>query len=134
MKADPIVRKGVENMVWAIQAPIIVWPGFEDGLPDHLKNRIPLERLALAATGETEMATDAEAVAYLHTASLVQPLSHDVARVYLHIAAKYLGKALPEDFQNEHETPLEPQQAEELAKLKRWIRKKQVEAMKEKRR
>jgi len=120
--------KAVAGMFQAPQGPIIVWPGYERDLPDYLKNAIQNERLLQAAKGDTSRATDAEVVAYLMTASLVQPPSRDWANIYLTLATKFLGDKAPKELRKAHSAPLEPQQELELDRLRLWIRKKQKEA------
>lgn len=118
----------ISDMFDALQGPIIVWPGYEQDLPNHLKEAIQTQRLLQAAKGDTDRATDAEVVAYLMTASLANPPSRDWAEIYLFLATKFLGKRAPKQFKKEHSTPLTDQQERELDKLRLWIRKKQGEA------
>jgi len=86
------VEKGISDIVGALTDPIIVFPGgWSDTLPEWLKTAITLERLAMnmrALKGEEMTSTDAEACAYLYTASLTQPMDHDWGQVYLYIATQ----------------------------------------------
>jgi hypothetical protein len=81
------VEKGISDIVGALTDPILVFPGGWGGtLPEWLKNAITLERLAMnmrALKGEEMTGTDAEACAYLYTASLTQPMDHDWGQIYL---------------------------------------------------
>lgn len=90
------VEKGISEIVGAITDPIIVWPGgWGDSLPDWLKTAITLERLIsnmAVIKGEEMTGTDAEACAYLFTASLTFPLSSDWTQIYLYIATKVYEK------------------------------------------
>jgi len=103
------IDKGISDIVGALTDPIIVMPGgWGDTLPEWLKNAITLERLAMnmkSLKGEEMTGTDAEACAYLYTASLTAPMDHDWSQIYLYIATKVYekqrskesGVTMPED-------------------------------------
>jgi len=124
------IDKGISDIVGALTDPIIVFPGgWGDTLPEWLKNAITLERLAMnmkALKGEEMTGTDAEACAYLYTASLTQPPDHDWAQIYLYIAGKVYqmwrtkesGVEVPEDIRVE---TLNDDQTRDLNRLKEWI-------------
>lgn len=92
MATEEKVEKGISDLVGALQDPIIVWPGgWGESVPEWLKTQITLERLVenmKALKGEEPTGTDAEACAYLMTASLSFPMDHDWAQIYLYIATK----------------------------------------------
>jgi hypothetical protein len=120
------VEKGISDIVGALTDPIIVFPGgWGDTLPEWLKNAIPLERLGMnmkALKGEEMTGTDAEACAYLYTASLTQPMDHDWTQIYLYIA----GKTYRQWGKNEMPTDiavnsLNDDQVRELNRLKEWL-------------
>jgi len=126
-----------EAVVFALAGPIIVWPGFNE-LPEWLVEQIRLERLAqnirvLTGQEDGDEATDAEVLAYLHTASLAAPLSPEWCRIYFHLFARYageeqarriLGPFLPSE--------LSPDEERELRKLRRWLRRQAIERFTEK--
>ena len=124
------VEKGISEIVGALTDPIIVFPGgWGDTLPDWLKNAITLERLAMnmkALKGEEMTGTDAEACAYLYTASLTQPMDSDWTQIYLYIATKVYehqrskdsGVTMPDDIRVD---TLRDDQLADLNRLKRWI-------------
>ena len=100
----------IDDIVGALFDPIIVMPGgWGDDLPEWLKTRVTLERLAenIVATREVReiTATDAEAACYLFTASLTAPIGGDWTQVYLYVAGgemKSQAKSeLPEDIKVE---------------------------------
>lgn len=82
----------IGEIIGALTDPIIVMPGgWGEILPDWIKSQITLERLAQnarASKGEKMTATDAEACAYLYTASLEAPMSRDWAQVYFYVTGK----------------------------------------------
>ncbi|MBA7477603.1 hypothetical protein ES707_13015 [subsurface metagenome] len=132
MTTEKEVEKGISNIVGALTDPIIVFPGgWGDTLPDWLKNAITLERLVgnvKAIKGELPTGTDAEACAYLMTASLSQPLSSDWTQIYLYVSGKVCGaegKEIPEDIRVE---TLNTDQERDLNRLKAWLYQRRTNA------
>ena len=126
----------ISDLVGALTDPIIVFPGgWGDTLPDWLKTAVTLERLVMSAKeakGEESTGTDAEACAYLYTASLTQPMDHDWTEIYLYIAGKCCkqeGKEVPEDIKME---TLRDDQIADLNRLKAWLYRQRVQARLEK--
>ncbi len=126
----PTIEKGISDIVGALSDPIIVFPGgWGDTLSEWLKSTITLERLAVnmkALKGEEMTGTDAEACAYLMTASLTQPMDHDWTKIYLYIAGKVYekwrtkesGVTMPDDIRVES---LNDDQMRDLNRLKAWL-------------
>jgi len=96
MAAEKAVEKSISDLVGSLTDPIIVYPGgWGEDMPDWLKTQITLERMVenmKALKGEEPTGTDAEACAYLMSASLSFPLPHDWAEIYLYIATKEMRK------------------------------------------
>jgi hypothetical protein len=86
------IDRGISEIAGVFTDPIIVFPGgWGDTLPEWLKGAITLERLEMnmkAFKGEEMTGTDAEACAYLYTASLTAPMDHDWSQIYLYVATK----------------------------------------------
>ncbi len=127
----------IDETVGAHFDPNIVMPGgWGNDLPDWVNPRITVERLLenmkALHTGEEMTATDAEACAYLYTASLTAPISSDWAQVYLYVAGKEITQErkteMPEDIRVEKLTDY---QARMLADLKHWIYEARVKVRKE---
>jgi len=126
----PTVEKGISEIVGALTDPIIVFPGgWGDSLPEWLKSTITLERLVMnmrVLKGLEMTGTDAEACAYLYTASLTQPMGHDWTQIYLYIAGKVYeqwrtkesGVTMPDDIRVESITD---DQMRDLNRLKAWL-------------
>jgi len=135
------IAKGISDIVGVFCYPIIVFPGgWGDTLPDWLKNAITLERLVMnmrVLKGELPTGTDAEACAYLMTASLTQPIDHDWTQIYLYIAGKAYkqwrtkdsGAEMPEDIRVE---TLNTDQERDLNRLKAWLYQKRTTARQDK--
>jgi len=131
------VEKGISEIVGAITDPIIVYPGgWGEDLPDWLKTAITLERLIMnmrVIKGEEMTGTDAEACAYLFTASLTFPLSSDWTQIYLYIATKVYekqrtptsGVTMPKDVRVESITD---DQMRDLNRLKAWLYQRRTTA------
>jgi len=124
-------ERGISDIVGVFTDPIVVFPGgWGDTLPDWLKNAITLERLEMnmkVLKGEEMMGTDAEACAYLYTASLTQPMGHGWTQVYLYVAGRAHGRwnkgDMPEDIRVES---LTTDQTRELNRLKEWLYRKRA--------
>ena len=130
-----ILDRQIDSLVGALMDPIIVMPGgWGDTLPDWIKGAIQIERLAHLMKGE-ETATDAEACAYLYTASLTNPMDRAWMQVYLYIAGKVVsrnkGTQIPEDIKVDL---LDDYQMGLLRDLKRWIWDRRIKVRQERRR
>ena len=119
------VEDQIRRMLGAFRNPIVVFDeGWAQTMPDWLKSRIAMERLMQLMTHEEGKATRAEAVAYLYTASLRQPLSADWTDIYCHLGAEYArqrGIAIPQELAPEC---LTPDQSRELDHLLAWLWRK----------
>jgi hypothetical protein len=128
-KVDPI-----EEMVGALTDPIIVYPsGWEQDLPERLKDELPLHRLAhlmkcSQGLAKWDEACDLEALLYLFPASLSFPLDAEWTDIYLYLSTKVMGDKVPQDIKRES---LPDHYLEELRRLKRWIHDKKLAARKE---
>ncbi len=137
MATEKQMEKGISDIVGALTDPIIVFPGgWGDILPEWLKDAIILERFEMnmrVLKGEEMTGTDAEACAYLNTASLTQPMDHDWAQIYLYIAGKTYTRweknAMPEDITVES---LNDDQMRDLNRLKAWIYQRRTAARQDK--
>ena len=113
--------------------PIIVFPGgWGNSLPEWLKNAITLERMIgdmKVLKGEEPTGTDAEACAYLMTASLTQPIDQDWTEIYLYVTTKAFSKhkdcQVPDDIRVES---LTDEQARDLNRFKDWLYHQRIKA------
>lgn len=110
--------------------PKIVMPGYEDMLmPDDIKTQIVVERMILAKNDE-KTASETEALWYLSTVSLAQPLDHSWYRIFMFLFRQWCiktNKGLP-DFTREQVT-LEKYEEHDLKRLRDWLYRKSVEAL-----
>ena len=132
-----IIEKGISDIVGVFTDPILVYPGgWGDSLPDWIKSTITLERLVdnmKSLKGEKPTGTDAEACAYLNTASLTFPFDYDWTQIYLYIAtkvyekwrAKESGVTMPADVRVDK---LNEEQMRDLNRLKDWLYERRIRA------
>ncbi len=97
---------------------------------EWLKNAIVLERLAenmKASKGEQPTGTDAEACAYLNTASLAAPMDNDWSQIYLYVAGKtctrWRKSEMPDDIRVDS---LNDGQMADLNRLKEWLYRQRI--------
>ncbi len=132
MTTEKQVEKGISDIVGALTDPIIVYPGgWGDTLPEWIKTSITLERLAMnmkALRGEEPTGTDAEACAYLYTASLVAPMSEGWAKIYLYIATQTMKRKKTEVPPDIAVDSLNDYQMRELNQLKAWLYRQRTAA------
>lgn len=139
MTTEKQVEKGISDLVGCLNDPILVFPGgWGDSLPEWLKTAITLERLEMnmrALKGEEMTGTDAEACAYLYTASLTAPMDSDWTQIYLYIATQTYRR------QGKNEMPadiavdsLRDDQMVDLNRLKAWIYQKRTQVRQERER
>lgn len=134
--------KWIDDLVGALHDPIIVMPnGWGDSLPDWIAGQIKMERLienmhAAHHPEETRMASDAEAVAYMYTASMDGPMGRDWSDIYLSTAKKVMlqykpGTNIPSDIEVRE---LNQYQQDHLRRLKIWIYERRIKHRQEVRR
>lgn len=127
----PKERKYVNLLMWAITGPIIVMPGYTDmPIPDNIRKRISIERLLLIAKQEP-MASEAETMWYISTATLKAPIGRDWIDIFMYLTRKYmlsLNKELPDFLQNQ--IILKKMQECDLKHLREWLFKRSIEEIK----
>ena len=137
VKLDNRIDKHISALLGVFTDPILVFPGgWGDTLPEWLKAQITLERLienTKEAHGQQPTGTDAEACAYLYTASITAPMDDGWTKIYLYIAGKTYARAnrsgeVSEDIKVESLTDYE---TEQLNRLKEWLYRKRTQARQE---
>ena len=126
----------IGDLVGTLTDPIIVYPGgWGDSLPEWLKNAITLERMIenmKTTKGEEPTGTDAEACAYLNTASLTAPMDGDWSQIYLYVAGKTYTRwrkgEMPDDIRVDL---LNNEQSADLNRLKEWLYRRRTTARRE---
>ena len=135
MQSNTKVDRQISDLLGALTDPIIVMPGgWGDTIPEWIKQAITLERLIenmKHLNGEEPSGTDAEAVAYLYTASLEAPMGSDWTSIYLYLSRKEMlahskiEGDVPPDIKVE---TINNDQQDELLRLKQWIYRTRVQA------
>lgn len=122
-KKDTVV---LDKAVDYIARPIIVMdPGWE--LPVMLREMITVQRLAASVSGE-EIATEAEAMAYISNASMAAPLSHDWVAIYQYLFTRNYNGAIPDELKQD---TISNYQQQMLGQLRSWIYTKGIKHVKE---
>ena len=135
MKED---EKWIGDVVGVFCDPIIVYPsGWEDTLPDWIKQQITLERLIMNVKSMKEGGVpvgDTEVLAYMYPRTMESPLTEQWQRIYFYVfnqAMKMKKTEVPKDLQSEKLTDYDMQQ---LNHLKNWIYDTRIKHRKERER
>ncbi len=121
--------KQITEMVAAFSDPIIVYRGgWEDTVPEQVKQDITTYRLLRLLTGDLELATWPEVCAYFYTLTLCFPPHEQVTRMYMYTMTQYKGDLFPEEMRIKE---LDSYDTNELNAFRRWIRVKQLQHRKE---
>ncbi len=120
-------KKFIEHLDYVFRAPIITAPGYEDAITKDMSEKVNLYRLAFTKDVSDKMATDYEAMVYLHTMSFSNPFPHQWHKIYLYVFSKFydIKKILDRPMEKMHEEDYET-----LNHLKRWLFKTQVRQLK----
>ena len=114
----------VDQVMYALTGPLVGFPGWEDLLREH-KDRITMYRLAhLPRIFKDKMATEFEAMLYISTASLVHLITDDWANIYGALFCKHFPQNAKEVWGEPPE--IDPNQREDLDKLRRWLFRTQI--------
>lgn len=122
--------------MYALFAPLIVWPGYEDSSKKWANDAQMARFKKILSNDKSERATDAEVAIYLSTASLVAPMTTpDWAQVYFRAASKAFPAIhdfmVRDDDKYFAESLKEPnaEQKKLHDELAKWIYEKQKEAL-----
>jgi hypothetical protein len=120
-------RRMFEMLAQVFTRPIIAMVGWEDSITAEQKARIEIERMKQVREADGKPiieATDYEAMVYIMTASLTQPLSSTYFNIYAYLFRKFYPDKAKEIFE-EHEGQKLDQWIEEpdLKRLKQWLYK-----------
>lgn len=126
------VKRGVFDIVDALQAPIISYPSpWNADMPERVLQDIPAGRLVALAKGE-QLATIPECVAYIMPACLEFPLNSDWAEIFLYVCTMYLKDfrhmEVPNDIKVDE---LDDHRTSMLNKLRRFLYDRRRKHLKE---
>ena len=127
-------RDFVDFFMYVLTAPKLAMPGWEDSwrLIDRNGDCL-LHRLIHAKEIFAEQqCTEFEAMAYISTATLAAPPSHDWYRIYAWLFCRWRPEQGKEVFREEAGRGLDSNQQEQLARLRQWIYRRQTEHIKAK--
>jgi hypothetical protein len=125
------VQHSIEDLATELMRPKVYWPSpWAEDAPEWLKNQIVIDRLAqLMKEGRTGMATYSEVVFYMMPRTMEAPLDNDWTEIYCWAGKQVMGDRMPEDIAPKE---LSEYQRSELDRLRRWIWKTSVDALKKK--
>ena len=127
MKRDE--KKFVDTLMYLFKAPYITWPHHEDYVTPEMMQIAEIERFKnITEIMEKKEATNYEVVIYLHTASLINPLPHNFAKIYFHCFAKYydIKKIFEEESSLKYYKTLDENEMHDLHRFREWIFKRQT--------
>ena len=115
----------IERLAKALTSPVIAFRGGEGYVTEDMIFKVRIHRLkALTESKELkDEATDYEAMVYLSTASLCQPLSRMWLNIYFHLFSQFYPEQTKEIGITQHS--LTTQEERELNRLKEWIFRQQ---------
>ena len=125
----------INELMWALTGPIMVWPGYEDMMmPEDIKSGIQMERMISVMTHD-KLASEVETMWYISTATLAQPPNHDWTEIYMYLCRRWMLAKVKEedklpDFLRKPIELSEYMQKPDLARLRRWLFDKSMKALK----
>jgi hypothetical protein len=124
----------VDMFMYALTAPYITWPGYQDIYQaNDNKNKALVYRLAhLQELFARKECSELEAMLYMSTATLVHPPSHDWFNIYMWLFRRWATPEQAADVGDDLPEKLSPSQSEDLARLRRWIFKQQMDHIRRK--
>jgi len=130
----------VSDLVGALTDPIIVFPagGWENDIPERLKQQIPLERLIMNMKVIREKkgvpVGDLEALVYMFPRTMEAPMTSEQTKLYFYCfneAMKFMRVEVPEELKLKKYEELNSYEMHQLDNLKRFIWDRRLNARKE---
>ncbi len=108
---------------------IVADAGWAETLPEWLLDEIKAERMTIGLARmikpEIEPVGDAEVLAYLYTASLRAPMTHELSQIYFYLSGKLVKRSeereMPDFIREKLKQGLTEDEERELADLRRMI-------------
>lgn len=115
--------------LYVTKAPLIGHPGWMHLLKSEHFIKTAIEHRIKEAMNcvKEEVATEYEALLYLHTASLAAPFSTEWYRIFFHLFDKFYGHLAPQDLK--FNGKLSDDEERSLLDLRKWIFDKQMKAI-----
>lgn len=116
----------IDTIMYALTGPLVGFRGWEDLLKNH-KNQITMYRLAHALDiFREEQATEYEAMLYIMTATLAQPINADWVAIYGHLFCQFYPEKGKDIWEDDFDHKLDQNCHEMLTNLRRWLFKTQM--------
>jgi len=126
----------VDTILYGLSAPLIFGPGgWGETYPDEMRSFGRIIRLAESIKShDSQMCNKFDAHAYLYSMNFVAPMGHSWTKIYFHcFAAAHNDKwkiLLEDPMFSKMDIELDTNEEYDLNRLRRWIYKNQVEAIK----
>ena len=124
-KENKTEKDFINYIMYSLTAPCIYMPTWEPPINVLEKRKIHL--LVETTCFDKEVCTDYDAMIYISTVSLNNPLSYHWGNIYRHLSMKYYGDMDPPDVEKDYDRELDGYEKQLLLELKQWIFKKQIE-------
>ena len=118
----------LDAIAYGVFAPLIVDPRWSEVNENLVLKAKAIRMLETHMCIEKEIATEFDALIYLHTASMCVPFSDTWFRIYVYLFQKYFPKHAEK--LNSRIDKLSDYEKYELKKLRKWIFQQQVKALK----
>ncbi|MDP3063743.1 MAG: hypothetical protein Q8O40_11130 [Chloroflexota bacterium] len=120
-------KEFVDFFLYLLKAPLILFPGWEDTFQERMKD-VRLQRMIHYREIFTQkMCTEYEAMLYVSSATLVHPPSHDWYVIYMYLFRRWRPDAADSlELDASEGTKLNPNQQEDLDRLRLWVFKHQM--------
>ena len=125
----------VNQFMYLLTAPYMFYPSW-DSVWDANDNKTTAKLQRLMHANEifdTQQCTEFEAMLYISTATLAHPPGHDWFQIYMWLFNRWNPELAKENDLKPDRPELNINQQEDLARLRRWIFRQQMEHMRAKR-
>jgi hypothetical protein len=114
----------------AIQAPLILWPGWEEDFKDKAREAVTKRLIKIAQGNRSREATDFEVCMYCSSASLSRPPGREEFNIYAYAFRKEFGEELASSIFGDEGRTLYPDEKAIYERLKEWIYREQEKFLK----
>lgn len=124
LRDKKLIDRKIERLAEALTLPVIAFRGGEGYVSKDMVFKVKMHRLKALQESEElkDEATDYEAMVYVSTVSLCQPLSRKWLNIYSYLFSQFYPEQAKEiGFPQ----PLNPLEERELNRLKEWIFRQQ---------
>ena len=119
-------KEFVDYFLYLLKAPTVGHPDWVDTLRDQ-RDKVLMERMVHhKELFAQKMCTEFEAMLYVSTVSLAYPINHDWFVIYMWLFRRWNKEKAQEIGSDDVPERLNPNQQEDLARLRQWVFKTQM--------